>query len=139
MKMVYNLFGEIIMKYILALIIFIIFTSSASADRHILKFTADWCRYCRVVDHFLIQKEFATVVQSYENLIIVDVDKYPKVAKSYRASSLPLLVIVDNVADTKKIKIISRWVPAYKTTEHKNRISLLNWLKQYSPKKQKNP
>ena len=128
------------MRLILTLIIFITFSNIALADRFVLKFTADWCKYCKILDHQLLEKEFVKVTKQYKDLIVIDIDKYPKIAKAYKVNSLPLLVGIDDAndeKDKKKIKIISRWVPVYKETRPQNRQSLLNWLKKYSPKKEK--
>ena len=128
------------MRLILTLIIFITFSNIALADRFVLKFTADWCKYCKILDHQLLEKEFVKVTKQYKDLIVIDIDKYPKIAKAYKVNSLPLLVVIDDAndeKDKKKIKIISRWVPVYKEPRPQNRQSLLNWLKKYSPKKEK--
>lgn len=140
MRTVYNTLERFIMRLILTLIIFITFSNIALADRFVLKFTADWCKYCKILDHQLLEKEFVKVTKQYKDLIVIDIDKYPKIAKAYKVNSLPLLVVIDDAndeKDKKKIKIISRWVPVYKETRPQNRQSLLNWLKKYSPKKEK--
>lgn len=143
MRTVYNALEGFVMRLILTLIIFITFSNIALADRFVLKFTADWCKYCKILDHQLLEKEFVKVTKQYKDLIVIDINKYPKIAKAYKVNSLPLLVVVDDANDAndekdkKKIQIISRWVPAYKETRPQNRQSLLNWLKKYSPKKEK--
>jgi thioredoxin 1 len=58
---------------------------------HVVKFGAEWCGPCRTINPQLdkMKQEFNTI-----NFVSVDVDDNPELAKEYRISSLPTVILI---------------------------------------------
>lgn len=62
-------------------------------DREILiDFYADWCGPCRMLGEVLLDIENELNV----DILKVDIDKFPEIAKEYSVMSIPKLVLVNN-------------------------------------------
>ena len=73
---------------------------------HAVKFGAQWCGPCRIVNTQLekMKTEFDTI-----NFISVDVDDNPELAKEYGISSLPTVILIRDG------EVIDKFIGAVKT------------------------
>lgn len=57
---------------------------------HAVKFGAEWCGPCKIVNKHMekMKEEFNTI-----NFISIDVDDNPELAKEYRISALPTVIL----------------------------------------------
>ena len=58
----------------------------------ILIFSADWCGYCKK-----LKKDITTNIELFEDNIIciIDIDKFPELAKNYNVKSIPKSIFFD--------------------------------------------
>lgn len=65
----------------------------------ILIFSADWCKYC-----IKLKKDITQNIDKFENttIAIVDIEKYPKVARKYKVTNIPRSIFFDK--EGRKIK-----------------------------------
>lgn len=70
-----------------------------SSEYKLLEFQGTWCIPCQKIRPFV--KEAVESVGNVE-LIVVDVDKEPDMARAYKVRSIPMLVLVkgDNIIGT---------------------------------------
>ena len=61
----------------------------------LLKFSASWCKHCPVLTKTLKTIELSTV-----ELIEVDIDQQPELAKAHNIRALPTLVLIDSETST---------------------------------------
>lgn len=60
----------------------------------LVKFGADWCGPCRMLESELDQ--VASGYQGRVAVVRVDIDKHPELARHYRVSSIPRLLLFQN-------------------------------------------
>ena len=56
-------------------------------------FGAGWCKPCQMMEPVLVQA--ATRYEGKANVVYVDTDKYPQIARSYRIASIPTQIFFD--------------------------------------------
>lgn len=87
------------MKKIILALLLILIPSCCFAD-DIWIFTASWCTPCKNLKSFL--KDHHKVLKSQgHRLTLIDIDKDPELKKSYRVSSVPTTIILDDDKEEK--------------------------------------
>jgi len=79
------------MKYLYT-IFFVLFSFSLHANE-LYVFTATWCTPCKELKRFIANNP--EVFKDYE-VSIIDIDDYPKIAKSYNVDRIPASIILEN-------------------------------------------
>lgn len=64
----------------------------------LIDFYADWCGPCRMLGPIL--EEVSSEINL--NILKINVDKYPEVAKEFGVMSIPTLVLIKNKKETKR-------------------------------------
>ena len=63
--------------------------SSQSLDNTVMRFTAPWCRPCRIYGPVFDQ----VLTERPETAVVIDVDEHPDVAERFAVQGLPTTVI----------------------------------------------
>lgn len=81
---------------------------------HVVKFGAEWCGPCRLINPQLdrMKKEFDTI-----NFVSVDVDDNPELAKEYRISSLPTVILF------KDGEVVDKFIGAVKAEPMRKKLN----------------
>jgi len=67
----------------------------------IIKFGAEWCGPCKVIDKLLDDPE---IKSCHKNVTKIDIDEHPELAKLYRIKRLPTLIIKENDSEIKRFE-----------------------------------
>ena len=73
--------------------------SSKTGKPVLIEFTADWCRYCRMMEDSTLKDEAVTNALSRYISVSIDYDRNGELAKQYKVRGIPAYVIVDADGD----------------------------------------
>ena len=83
----------------------------------ILKFTASWCGPCQVVQQLIDESE----LEQHIKVVKIDVDEQEELASNYEITSIPVLVFMEDGAETYRIQGAQKELILQKITEFKNK------------------
>lgn len=83
----------------------------------ILKFTASWCGPCQVVQQLIDESE----LEQHVKVVKIDVDEEEELASNYEITSIPVLVFMEDGAETYRIQGAQKELILEKIKEFKNK------------------
>lgn len=124
-------------KYVL--LILLMATSVKAADRTVLFFHYDGCRYCPIAEKMLTSKEIAVLINKYDNNYSIDTKKNPEWKDYYKIKSVPTVIIADITVRDKKAHGVKLYQWQLGGSEKEAKERLRQGLVLWTPKKQEKP
>ncbi len=120
-------------KFLLSIVLLLVITAPANAEKTFLYFGASWCGPCGQFKKTLHQPDVAKLLVQYNNFY-VDIDEHPDLKREYGIKSIPTVIIIDEkIVNGKEVETI-----LYRAT-YPGKLALKNALAQNLDKKQSAP
>ena len=76
----------------------------------VIKFGADWCRACSVIEPTIIalKKKYDAIEESNVSIMSIDIDENPELSSKYKIKSIPTIIFIkDNEMVLKKSGVLN--------------------------------